>query len=57
MPDDGTRHNPGTFRVGEGEQPEVGMIKAVCNGEVIAESDETVVVEGNHYFDARERQP
>ncbi len=26
------------------------MIKAVWNGEVIAESDETVVVEGNHYF-------
>jgi uncharacterized protein (DUF427 family) len=25
-------------------------IKAVWNGEVIAESDNTVVVEGNHYF-------
>ena len=25
-------------------------MKAVWNGEVIAESDETVVVEGNHYF-------
>jgi uncharacterized protein (DUF427 family) len=24
--------------------------KAVWNGEVIAESDDTVVVEGNHYF-------
>ncbi len=26
------------------------MAKAVWNGTVIAESDETVVVEGNHYF-------
>ena len=26
------------------------MAKAVWNGEVIAESDATVVVEGNHYF-------
>lgn len=26
------------------------MIKAVWNGVVIAESDDTVVVEGNHYF-------
>jgi uncharacterized protein (DUF427 family) len=26
------------------------MVKAVWNGETIAESDETVVVEGNHYF-------
>ncbi len=25
-------------------------MKAVWNGEVIAESDSTVVVEGNHYF-------
>jgi uncharacterized protein (DUF427 family) len=25
-------------------------IKAVWNGEVIAESDETLVLEGNHYF-------
>ncbi|MEQ9466981.1 MAG: DUF427 domain-containing protein [Ekhidna sp.] len=25
-------------------------MKATWNGEVIAESDETVVVEGNHYF-------
>ncbi|WP_424962761.1 DUF427 domain-containing protein [Ekhidna sp.] len=25
-------------------------MKAIWNGEVIAESDETVVVEGNHYF-------
>jgi uncharacterized protein (DUF427 family) len=26
------------------------MVKAVWNGAVIAESDDTVVVEGNHYF-------
>jgi len=26
------------------------MVKAVCKGQVIAESDETVIVEGNHYF-------
>ena len=25
-------------------------MKAIWNGQVIAESDETVVVEGNHYF-------
>lgn len=26
------------------------MVKAVWNGTLIAESDDTVVVEGNHYF-------
>lgn len=26
------------------------MIKATWNGEVLAESDQTIVVEGNHYF-------
>lgn len=26
------------------------MAKAIWNGAVIAESDETVIVEGNHYF-------
>jgi uncharacterized protein (DUF427 family) len=26
------------------------MVKAVWNGETIAESDDTVVVEGNHSF-------
>ena len=25
-------------------------MKAICNGTVVAESDDTVVVEGNHYF-------
>lgn len=25
-------------------------MKAIWNGEVIAESDDTIVVEGNHYF-------
>ena len=28
------------------------MVRATWNGEVIAESDATVVVEGNHYFPA-----
>ena len=28
----------------------VGAVKAVWKGQVIAESDDTVVVEGNHYF-------
>ena len=28
------------------------MVKAVWNGAVIAESDDTVVIEGNHYFPA-----
>lgn len=27
-------------------------MKAIWNGEVIAESDDTVLVEGNHYFPA-----
>ncbi|MEL7340639.1 MAG: DUF427 domain-containing protein, partial [Bacteroidota bacterium] len=27
-------------------------MKAIWNGQVIAESDETKVVEGNHYFPA-----
>ena len=26
------------------------MVQAVWNGQVIADSDDTVVVEGNHYF-------
>jgi uncharacterized protein (DUF427 family) len=29
---------------------EASMPKAVWNGEVIADSDDTVIVEGNHYF-------
>jgi uncharacterized protein (DUF427 family) len=28
------------------------MVRAVWNGTVIAESDDTVVIEGNHYFPA-----
>lgn len=28
------------------------MVRAMWNGEVIAESDDTAVVEGNHYFPA-----
>ncbi len=27
-------------------------MKAIWNGKVVAESDETIVVEGNHYFPA-----
>jgi len=26
------------------------MVRAIFNGTVVAESDETIVVEGNHYF-------
>ena len=26
------------------------MAKAIWNNQIIAESDETIVVEGNHYF-------
>ena len=26
------------------------MVKATLNGKVLAESNETIVVEGNHYF-------
>lgn len=33
------------------------MVKAVWNGAVIAESDDTVVVEGNHYFSAEAVDP
>jgi uncharacterized protein (DUF427 family) len=25
-------------------------MKAIWNGEIVAESDETIVIEGNHYF-------
>jgi uncharacterized protein (DUF427 family) len=28
------------------------MVRAIWNGAVLAESDDTVVVEGNHYFPA-----
>ena len=33
------------------------MVKAIWNGETIAESDDTVVVEGNHYFPADAMRP
>jgi uncharacterized protein (DUF427 family) len=26
------------------------MVKAIWNGKVLAESDKTIIVEGNHYF-------
>jgi uncharacterized protein (DUF427 family) len=32
------------------------MMRATWNGAVLAESDDTVVVEGNHYFPARSVQ-
>ena len=32
------------------------MAKAIWNGAVLAESDQTVVVEGNHYFPAESVQ-
>jgi uncharacterized protein (DUF427 family) len=32
-------------------------MRAVWNGTVVAESDETVVVEGNHYFPAESIRP
>lgn len=33
------------------------MVKAIWNGAVIAESDDTVVVEGNHYFPRKNVNP
>ena len=33
-----------------GERYVLGMPKAIWNDEIIAESDDTVVIEGNHYF-------
>ncbi|WP_426027281.1 DUF427 domain-containing protein [Brevundimonas sp. TWP2-3-4b2] len=33
------------------------MIKAIWKGETIAESDKTVVVEGNHYFPLESVKP
>jgi len=35
-----------------GDSPSPKRMRAVWNGAVIAESDQTVVVEGNHYFPA-----
>ena len=35
-----------------GDELEIKIMKAIWNGAVLAESDETVVVEGNHYFPA-----
>ena len=33
------------------------MVKAIWNGETIAESDDTVVVENNHYFPLKAVRP
>jgi len=35
----------------------IGGVRAIWNGAVIAESDATVVVEGNHYFPAESVRP
>lgn len=37
-------------RLGGGTAAAGGPVRAVWNGVVLAESDETIVVEGNHYF-------
>lgn len=31
-------------------QPARNLVRALWNGEIIAESDQTIVIEGNHYF-------
>ena len=33
-----------------GVQPAGGLVQATWNGAVIAQSDRTIVIEGNHYF-------
>ena len=41
----------GEERIGAGEEPAAtGPVQAIWNGAVLAESDRTVVVEGNYYF-------
>ena len=32
-------------------------MKAIWNGEIIAQSDDTIIVEGNHYFPLRSVNP
>ncbi len=36
---------------------QTACMRAIWNGEVIAESNDTVVVEGNHYFPAESLKP
>jgi uncharacterized protein (DUF427 family) len=43
-------HRAHTVPGSDDDQRERSMVQAVWNGEVIADSDDTVVVEGNHYF-------
>lgn len=38
------------IRTGQNTAEGKNMVRAIWNGKVIAESEETVVVEGNHYF-------
>ena len=40
--------------VGADKAAPAGPVQAIWNGAVIAESDRTVVVEGNHYFPAED---
>ena len=34
-------------------ESKTSLVQAVWNGSIVAESDETIVVEGNHYFPAK----
>lgn len=47
---DGQCGTPLLLRVPDPGEGKTLMVKAMWNGAVIAESDATVVVEGNHYF-------
>jgi uncharacterized protein (DUF427 family) len=35
---------------GNNQKHKINKMKAIWNGETIAESDDTIVIEGNHYF-------
>jgi uncharacterized protein (DUF427 family) len=43
-------NNPHISDANSGARYVRGMPKAIWNDEIIAQSDETVVIEGNHYF-------
>jgi uncharacterized protein (DUF427 family) len=43
-------NNPHISDTNGGARYVLGMPKAIWNDEIIAQSDETVVIEGNHYF-------
>ena len=42
--------HPGASSLGQVPEGRSTMAQAVWNGTVIAESDDTIIVEGNHYF-------